>query len=251
MENFVIKIKDLCRTYNTNGKEITALKNVSFAVKKGEIFALLGPNGAGKSTIIKILTTLLAPTSGKAEVLGLDCYKERKKVRSKINFVFGGEAGLYWRLTGRENLQYFADLYKVSSKIARERIERLLRIVELEGSADQRVEQYSKGMKQRLLIARGLVNNPEILFLDEPTIGLDPIGAASLRKLIRKMNDEGKTILITTHYMDDVEILCDQIAFINKGHLIDVGTKCELKQKYLDSDNASIEDLYIKLFEQE
>ncbi len=123
--------------------------------------------------------------------------------------------------------------------------------MELEGSADQRVEQYSKGMKQRLLIARGLVNNPEILFLDEPTIGLDPIGAASLRKLIRKMNDEGKTILITTHYMDDVEILCDQIAFINKGHLIDVGTKCELKQKYLDSDNASIEDLYIKLFEQE
>ncbi len=251
MNTIAIDIKDLCRTYSENGKDVVALDRVNFSVNKGEIFALLGPNGAGKTTIIKILTTLLAPTSGNAYVFGHDCYKERKKVRKSINFVFGGEAGLYWRLSGRENLQYFADLYKVPTKIARERMESLLKIVELDQDADKKVEQYSKGMKQRLLIARGLINDPEILFLDEPTIGLDPIGAASLRKLIQNMNEMGKTILITTHYMNDVEVLCDRIAFINKGRLIDIGAKNELKKKYLGSEGASVEDLYIKLFDQE
>lgn len=243
----IIEVKNLCRTFKVNKTELEVIKNVSFNIKKGEIFALLGPNGAGKSTIIKILTTLLSPTSGQVNLLEYDANKESKKIREKINFVFGGEAGLYWRLTGRENLMYFADLYKVPRKKAKKEIEDILHTVELTDYADRKVEQYSKGMKQRLLIARGLINNPEILFLDEPTIGLDPIGALALRKIIKKLNNDGKTILLTTHYMEDVEVLCNRLAFINKGKLIDVGTKQELLSKYLDNSSATIEELYFKL----
>ncbi|WP_019189866.1 ABC transporter ATP-binding protein [Levyella massiliensis] len=241
-----IELRGIGRNYEVGRKVIKAVDDVSFEVKEQEVFALLGPNGAGKSTIIKILTTLLAPSYGEAKVLGFDCYKERKKVRKEINFVFGGEAGLYWRLTGRENLQFFSDLYKIPYKISKNRIEELLETVGLNESADQRVEQYSKGMKQRLLIARGLVNSPKILFLDEPTIGLDPIGAALLRELIRNLNKQGTTIMITTHYMEDVEILCDRMAFINNGRLVDIGSKEELKSRHL-AEGSSIEELYIKI----
>lgn len=248
----IVDVKNLSRNYNSTvgiskNKTIEALKSVSFSIKKGEIFGLLGPNGAGKTTTIKILTTLLAPSSGKATVLGYHCFGDENKIRPKINFVFGGERSLYWRLSAYDNLQYFGDLYRIPSKILNDRIPSLIKLVGLQGREHERVESYSKGMKQRLQIARGLINDPEILFLDEPTIGLDPVGAKDLRNIILSLKNQNKTILLTTHYMYEADELCDRIAIINNGELLDLDTSLELKRKYLDDDNASLEDVYIKL----
>ncbi|MFB5089481.1 ABC transporter ATP-binding protein [Psychrobacillus sp. PGGUH221] len=217
--NEVIKITNLSREYVTKTEINYAVKNVSFSVNEGEIFGLLGPNGAGKSTIIKILSTLLSPTSGSAEVLGYDTLKEDKKIRPHINFVYGGERNLYWRLTARENLNYFADLYKIDKKIKKRRVDDLLQLVGLNNQGDKRVETFSKGMKQKLQIARGLINNPKILFLDEPTIGLDPISAKELRNIVKDLASQGTTVLITTHYMEEADEVCDRIAIINKGEI--------------------------------
>ncbi len=227
----VVCVKELCRTYSSVGsrKTVNALKGISFEIKRGEIFGLLGPNGAGKTTTIKILTTLLAPTSGQSKVLGFDTFGEEKKIRPHINFIFGGESGVYRRLTGRENLNYFANLYKLDKDTRLERREELLRFVGLSEHADKKVETYSKGMIQRLQIARGLINEPDILFLDEPTIGLDPVGARELRSLIKKLSEQNKTILLTTHYMQEADELCDRIAVINHGNLIALDTPEKLK----------------------
>lgn len=241
----VICVKNLKRDYETtvgvikkDKKVVRAINNISFEVEKGEIFGLLGPNGAGKTSTIKILTTLLAPTSGEATVLGHKCFGEEKELRKKINFIFGGERSLYWRLSAYDNLSYFCDLYHVPEKIKKDRIAALLEMVGLSDRADYRVETFSKGMKQRLQIARGLVNNPEVLFLDEPTIGLDPIGAKTLREIIKRLSIEGKTILLTTHYMQEADELCDRIAIINKGELYALNTSEKLKE---NMDSAVIE----------
>ena len=227
----VVCVKELCRTYSSVGsrKTVNALKGISFEIKRGEIFGLLGPNGAGKTTTIKILTTLLAPTSGQSKVLGFDTFGEEKKRRRHINFICGGGSGVYRRLTGRENLNYFANLYKLDKDTRLERREELLRFVGLSEHADKKVETYSKGMIQRLQIARGLINEPDILFLDEPTIGLDPVGARELRSLIKKLSEQNKTILLTTHYMQEADELCDRIAVINHGNLIALDTPEKLK----------------------
>lgn len=247
-----IEVKDLKRIYEgtlgmTKKKTINALMGVSFKVKEGEIFGLLGPNGAGKTTTIKILTTLLAPSSGEAKVLGYNCFGQEKFVRDKINFIFGGESGLYWRLSAYENLQYFGDIYKVPGKLLKQRIAELIKLVGLEGREHEKVEGFSKGMKQRLQIARGLINDPQILFLDEPTIGLDPIGAKELRDIMKELKKQGKTMVLTTHYMYEADELCDRIAMINHGEIIDIGTSKELKIKYLNDQEASLEEVYIKL----
>lgn len=247
-----IEVNNLTRNYEgslgmTKKKTIEALTGISFTVNEGEIFGLLGPNGAGKTTTIKILTTLLAPTSGEAKIFGYNCFGQEKFIRDKINFIFGGERGLYWRLSAYENLQYFGDIYKVPGKILKERIPKLIKLVNLEGRENEKVEGFSKGMKQRLQIARGLINDPKILFLDEPTIGLDPIGAKDLRHIILKLKEEGKTILLTTHYMQEADELCDRIAIINNGKLIDIDTPRQLKFRNLNNENASLEDVYIKL----
>lgn len=233
----IIVVRDLKRQYSSTvgvlkrrSKRVEALKGISFNVKKGEIFGLLGPNGAGKTTTIKILTTLLAPSSGDAEVLGLKCFGEEKRLRPRINFIFGGERSLYWRLSARDNLKYFADLYKIPLGVRAGRIPELLELVGLADRADEKVETYSKGMKQRLQIARGLINDPEILFLDEPTIGLDPVGARDLRRIIVNLKERGKTILLTTHYMYEADELCDRIGIINKGELIALDTPENLKK---------------------
>jgi len=236
MEN-VIEVKELVRQYvsasgivKKSTRTITAVNNISFNVKRGEIFGLLGPNGAGKTTTIKILTTLLAPTSGEARVLGYRTFGEEKKLRPYINFIFGGERGLYWRLSARENLTYFADLYKVDKSTMKKRIPELLKLVGLEDRADEKVESYSKGMKQRVQIARGLINDPEVIFLDEPTIGLDPVGAKDLRKIVSLLSEQGKTILLTTHYMYEADELCNRIAIINKGEIMALDTPEKLKE---------------------
>ena len=207
-----------------------AVDGVSFKVKRGEIFGLLGPNGAGKTTTIKMLCTLLLPTSGNAEILGTSIYNSEREIRKRINLVSGGERGLYYRLTGKQNLKFFSELYGISPLDRDGHINELLELVGLQDAADVRVEDYSRGMKQRIHIARALVNDPDVLFLDEPTIGLDPEISRDIRALIKKMANDGKTIMLTTHYMYEAEELCDRIAIINKGKIVALGTASQLKE---------------------
>ena len=210
--------------------ENIALAGIDLTIQPGELFGLLGPNGAGKTTATKILTTLLLPDAGEAWVLGLDVIKQTDAVRRRIGFVFGGERGLYWRLSGLDNLRYFADLYRIPPDVSRRRINELLEQLGLAGREHDKVEVYSRGMKQRLHLARGLLNDPEVLFLDEPTIGLDPVGARELRLLIRKLADAGKTIFLTTHYMFEADAICDRIAVIKKGAVVAEGTPMSIKR---------------------
>ena len=232
-----IEAEKLQRTYRTHTgtvrrrtKEIQAVRGVSFAIEPGELFGLLGPNGAGKTTTIKMLITLLIPTGGTARVLGLDVVKDAHEVRKRIGYVFGGERGVYERLSGYDNLRYFAELYGVPPRLQKQRIEELLELVGLKGREHERAEGYSRGMKQRLHVARGLLHDPEVLFLDEPTIGLDPVGARELRATIASLTAAGKTILLTTHYMFEADALCDRIAVITKGEIVAEGTPADLKR---------------------
>lgn len=238
MQQNIIEVHQVKRQYITKkGKWkktktiVEAVKGISFTVKHGEIFGLLGPNGAGKTTTIKMLTTMLIPSSGTINVLGYDVEQDYKPLRSKINFILGGERNLYWRLSAYDNLAYFADLYKIPREVQKEKIPALLKLVELEEASDRLVETFSKGMKQRLQIARGLLNEPEILFLDEPSIGLDPVSARKLRQILKQLNEQGTTILLTTHYMYEADELCDRIAFINKGEIVMIDTPANIKAK--------------------
>lgn len=251
--NTVILVKDLKRTYKTKEglikskkKDVEALKGISFEVRSGEIFGLLGPNGAGKTTTIKILTTLLAPTSGVARIFGYDAFGDEKMIRPKINFIFGGERSLYWRLSGEDNLKYFADLYKIPRSEQPKIIENVLNEVGLTEFKKRRVETYSKGMKQRLQIARCMLNDPDVIFLDEPSIGLDPIAARSLKTMIKEFAQKGKTVVLTTHYMQEAEELCDKIAIINHGEVVALDTVDGLRNK-VDLKHGTLEDIYIKL----
>ena len=233
----VIEVSDLKREYiSSKGwirrqKEIIkAVDGITFDVQKGEIFGLLGQNGAGKTTTIKMLITLLAPTAGVCRVLGADTFGGEKFIRRRINFIFGGEMGVYRRLSARDNLKYFSNLYYIDGAVAEKRIAEILELVGLADKADLLVETYSKGMIQRLQIAQGLINDPEIIFMDEPTVGLDPLGARMLREIIKKLKAQGKTVMLTTHYMFEADELCDRIAIINKGRLVALGTPEELKR---------------------
>ena len=232
-----IEVEGLRRTYKTStgtirrkSKLIEAVRGIDFQVGEGELFGLLGPNGAGKTTTIKMLITLLIPTAGKARVLGLDVVEDAREVRKRIGYVFGGERGVYERLSGYDNLRYFAELYGVPPREQRARIEFLLEMVGLRGREHERAEGYSRGMKQRLHVARGLLHDPDVVFLDEPTIGLDPVGARELRATISTLVEAGKTVLLTTHYMFEADALCDRIAVIDKGLIVSEGTPGELKQ---------------------
>jgi len=239
-EDLAIEVSDLRREYVTrsffgkSSRVTQALAGVTFDVKRGELFGLIGPNGAGKTTTIKILTTLLTPTSGKAHVLGLDVNKQIYEIRKRIGIVFGGERGLYNRVTAVENMKYFSDLYGVDPNVSKKRIPELIKLVGLDGRENEKVEKYSRGMKQRLHIAKALVNDPELVFLDEPTIGLDPAGARDIREMIRDMEKWGKTILLTTHYMFEADELCKRIAVISKGKIVALDTPSGLKKLVKD-----------------
>ena len=243
-----IEAIDLHRTYRTNtgsvrrrSLDVAAVRGVSFAIEEGELYGLLGPNGAGKTTTIKMLITLLIPTSGAARVLGHDVVRDAQWVRSHIGYVFGGERGLYERLSGLDNLRFFAELYGVEPRLQRRRIDELLELVDLKGRESERVEGYSRGMKQRLHVARGLLHDPPVLFLDEPTIGLDPVGARGLRALIASLAEGGKTVLLTTHYMFEADALCDRIAVIAKGRIVAEGTPGELKAQVAEGHVVEVE----------
>jgi ABC-2 type transport system ATP-binding protein len=232
----IIEVNDLYRDYTSkkgaffHKKEIIhAVRGISFSVEKGEIFGLLGQNGAGKTTTIKMLITLLAPTSGVCKVLGYDTFGEEEKIRSRINFIFGGELGVYRRLSARDNLVYFSNLYKISREVRDKKIPELLELVGLSEKADLRVETYSKGMIQRVQIARGLLNDPEILFMDEPTVGLDPLGSQMVRDIVREIQKQGRTVLLTTHNMYEADELCDRIAIIREGEIITMDTPANIK----------------------
>ena len=237
---FAIEVRGLTREYTsrsffgTVSRVTKALDGIDFAVMKGELFGLIGPNGAGKTTTVKILTTLLTQTSGEAYILGLDVRKDLYEIRRRIGIVFGGERGLYNRVSALDNLRYFSDLYGVDPAIAKDRIPQLLKAVGLAERADEKVEKYSRGMKQRLHIAKALVHDPELLVLDEPTIGLDPGGARDIRNMIREMQKQGKTILLTTHYMFEAEELCQRVAVISKGKIVALDTPSELKRLVRD-----------------
>ena len=244
----VIEVEDLRRVYRSRTstfkrgmKEVEALRGVSFSVEAGELFGLLGPNGAGKTTTIKILTTLLLPTSGRARVLGLDPATQHRELRSRIGYVFGGDRGLYDRLSGLDNLKFFADVYKVPIREKHRRIDELLDLVGLRGRERERVETYSRGMRQRLHIARGLLHDPEVIFFDEPTIGLDPVGARELRVTVAGLREAGKTILLTTHYMFEADELCQRVAVIAGGQIVAHGRTSDLKAAVADRTVIEIE----------
>ena len=224
MSEIAISAQDLKKTFHTRqglwkikSKTTEAVRGVSFDVQQGEVFGLLGPNGAGKTTTVKMLTTLLLPTSGTAKVFGLDVLQQTAEVRNHIGFSFSGSRGLYNRLTAIQNLKYFAELYALEPDVTKRRIPELLELVGLEGRGDDKVETYSSGMTQRLHLARALLHDPQMLFLDEPTVGIDPVGSRELRQTIKELSALNKTILLTTHYMAEAEELCQRIAIINNG----------------------------------
>ena len=227
-----IEVRELTRTYKrkNGGSEVLALDGVTLDIDEGEVRGLLGPNGAGKTTLVRILCTVLLPTKGRASVLGHDVERDAKAVRRMIGIVFGGERGLYWNLTGRQNLEYWAALYGVPIRETAARVPALLERVGLVERADDLVETYSRGMKQRLHLARGLIGNARVLFLDEPTAGMDPIAARDFRTLVKDLRSEGRTVLLTTHDMVEAESVCDRVTLIDHGHVLAVETPKSLSR---------------------
>jgi len=239
-----VATEGLVRTYRGRDKrqEVVALDELSIEIEQGEVYGLLGPNGAGKTTLVKILSTVLLPTRGTARILGHDVVTETKTVRRLIGIVFGGDRGLYPWISGRHNLNYWAALYNVPGPIAKQRVDELLERVGLGDRADDRVEGYSRGMKQRLHLARGLVSGARVLFLDEPTTGMDPIAARDFRKLVGELKGEGRTILITTHDMAEAEAVCDRVALIDHGRLLATETPRGLSRLVAEHERIDCED---------
>lgn len=238
-----IETRNLVRTFGGQKKPVTALDKVSISIDEGEIFGLLGPNGAGKTTFIKIVTTLLLPTDGEAYVYGFNVAKEATKVRRMINLVSGGETPGYGILSVKENLWFFSQLYGLSSSVANERIKRLMTDLEIEEYADTRMAKLSTGYKQRMSLARGLLNDPKVLFLDEPTLGLDVLTAMKLRSYIvdwAKKESKG-TVLLTTHYMAEADEMCDRVAIIDHGRILAIDSPHALKEKLKENQIMKIE----------
>jgi ABC-2 type transport system ATP-binding protein len=219
----IVIVEDLARHYG----DVRAVDGISFSVAEGEIFGLLGHNGAGKTTTIRMLTGRTRPTAGRASIAGYDVVEELDQIKPIINLVFE-DANLYERLTGKDNLAMFARLYGVPVS----RADELLDLLDLSDAAKRRVKTYSTGMKQRLVIARALINTPKVLFLDEPTRGLDPASARELREMILKLAEQGTTVFLTTHYMNEADELCDRVAFLKEGRIVALDSPRELKLKY-------------------
>ncbi len=225
------KIKEKSGLFGRKQKRVIhAVKDISLEIPQEKIIGVLGINGAGKTTTIRMLASIIAPTSGSLTMNGVDAVKNHLWIKERINVISGGERNLYWRLTAKENLRYFGSLYGLSGVDLDKRIAYLLRTVGLEEAANVPVERYSKGMKQRLQIARGLINDPIYLFMDEPTLGLDIVIAKEIRNLVSDLaHKEGRGILLTTHYISEAEELCDYIYILDKGRIIAEGTKEQLK----------------------
>lgn len=245
--NIAIRIDGLKKTYVTKRKkglfkseltEVQALKGIDLEIPSGEFFGLLGPNGAGKTTLIKCLTTLLLPTSGTFRVNGFDGLRESNKVRASIGAMLMGERGLYWKLTGLENLKYFSALYHIKPVIAKQRIKALVDELGLQDFIDRTVETYSSGQKMKIVFAKSLINEAPVLMLDEPTNTLDVKAARELRKMVKNLNTEGRTILYSTHIMSEADELCDRVAIIDQGRIIALDSPHDLKASLEQQDEA-------------
>jgi ABC-2 type transport system ATP-binding protein len=225
-----------------DGRErFRAVDGIDLQVERGEIFGVLGPNGAGKTTTMKMLATLLEPSSGSARVLGFDVVREAREVRRRMGAVLSDGRSLYWKLTARENLEYFAALYHVPPAEQAARIDSTLAAVKLDDRAEDYVERYSTGMRQRLVLARALLPDPELLLLDEPTVGLDPQSSRDLRDRVRDLKAQGRTVLLTTHYMEEADQLCDRIAIVDHGRVVALDTPAGLKRTIAASEVVHLE----------
>ncbi|HKZ69512.1 MAG TPA: ABC transporter ATP-binding protein [Anaerolineales bacterium] len=215
--------------FKSEENKVEALKGISLEIKPGEMFGLLGPNGAGKTTLIKCLTTLLLPTSGRVWINGFELTKQDNAIRATVGCMLMGERGLYWKLTGRENLMFFGALYHLSPAERKRRADHIIEKLSLGDIADRSVETYSSGQKMKLAFAKALINDAPLLILDEPTNTLDVPSARELRAVVRELNDEGKTVIYTTHIMSEAETLCDRVAIIDRGEVLAMGAVPELK----------------------
>lgn len=249
MSEPIIVVEDMTKTFTSKERKkgrkrvrtVEALKDVNLEILDGEIFGLLGPNGAGKTTLIKCLTTLLLPTSGTAWINGFNLQKEDNKVRASIGCMLMGERGLYWKLTGRENLDYFGALYYIPKKVRKDRIEYLVDLLDLSDFVDRTVETYSSGQKMIFAFAKSLINNAPILFLDEPTVTMDVHAARKLRSIVKDLHAEGHTIIYTTHLMSEADELCDRVAIIDRGEIIAMGAPSELKSSIPQESVVDVE----------
>lgn len=240
-----IETRGLTRDYRSRGAMLRAVDHLTFCVAPGEIFGFLGPNGAGKTTTIKMLTGQLRPSAGRAWVAGKDVVKERPSLMPQIGVVFESQ-NLYERSTARENLAFYARLYGV----AHARVDAVLDHVGLQKRAREKVKNFSNGMKQRALIARALLHEPQVLFMDEPTRGLDAHVARGIRTLIADLSQQGKTVFLTTHYMEEADQLCDRVAILDLGQIVALDTPQVLKARHSDVNGerpTTLEDVFIKL----
>ncbi|WP_454052776.1 ABC transporter ATP-binding protein [Clostridium sp. Marseille-Q7071] len=222
-------------------KEFKAVDGVSFEINKGEVFGLLGPNGAGKTTVIKMITGLLRPTSGQIKIKGLDVDKNSIEALRNLGTVLAGDRSIYWKLTARENLEYFGALYGLNKKEGAKRADEILKKLGLVDKADELVEKYSTGMKQKVALGKALMPNAPIVLLDEPTLGLDPQSALNLREIILDIKNEGRTVLLTTHYMEEADFLSDRIAIMDGGKIIALDTPENLKSRLNDTKSIKVE----------
>ena len=241
----IIETRNLRKVFKKGrqGGEVLAVKGVTFSVEKGEIFGFLGPNGAGKTTTMRMLSTLLTPTSGEVHIAGLDLNLGSEEIRKKIGYV-SQVGGMLRDATGRENLRFQARLYGMSEKEVQDRVEELVKLFHLDPYADRTVSSYSGGQRRIFDLASGIVHRPELLFLDEPSTGLDPQNRAHVWDQVKKLHSEGTTVFLTTHYLEEADALCDRIAIMDKGEMMALGTPEELKEKY---GSETLDDVFLKI----
>ncbi|ASJ57182.1 ABC transporter ATP-binding protein [Brevibacillus formosus] len=238
----MIEVKDVSKRF----EEIAAVQHVSFRVEAGEVYGLLGENGAGKTTTMRMMATVLTPTEGDIEISGFSVRKQPLEVRRRIGILFGGDVGLYSRLTARENIAYFGRLYGLEQARLEERIDSLSQMLEMDVFLDRRVGAFSRGMKQKVAIARTLVHDPDVILLDEPTTGLDVTAATIFRRMVRKLQEEGKTILFSSHNMGEINKLCKRVALMHKGKLRFAGDLDALREQFGTED---LDDIFMAVVE--
>jgi sodium transport system ATP-binding protein len=243
MLEHTVEVRDLAKTfYDESRGEVKAVEGVSFACRAGEVFGLLGANGAGKTTTLRMLATILKPTGGAARVMGHDVLEEPEAVRRSLGF-YSASTALYPRLTGRETLEFFARINGYAPERLAERVAELVERFGIAEYQNARVEKLSTGMKQKVSIARTVAHDPPVLIFDEPTVGLDVMNALEMVRVIRRMRDEGKTIIFSSHIMSEVEKLCDRIAIVHRGRLLALGTLSELRER---TGERYLEDIFVR-----
>ena len=238
----MIEIQEVTRQFKDKKEYVTALKHVTFSIEKGQVMGLLGENGAGKTTLLRTISTLLSPTSGHVKVDGYDTVKNPDQIKQRIGVLFGGETGLYERLTARENLEYFAMLYGLSKHETKVRIDELSRMFGMKDYLGRKVSGFSKGMRQKVAIARTIIHDPEIILFDEPTTGLDITSSNVFRQLVHQLKQNGKTIIFSSHIMEEVSMLCDSVAMMHKGELVYHG---DLKELYKSEGSTDLNYIFM------